>query len=127
MPLEPKQEPPYYEITDGPAPAGTKYYNALMSQAGTSDPVMTILQNTVGAVVWTRTSPGEYKATLTGAFPPAKTILQCNIQWGTTGIVYTLVNKSSADELYVLTFSDLATTYTDLNGEGLQIQITVYP
>ena len=49
-----------------------KSYKALISQSGTNDPVVTILgENTIGNIVWTRTSPGWYVGHLDGAFPVA--------------------------------------------------------
>lgn len=53
---------------------GYSVYTALISQTGTSDPTVTVLQNTLsGTPVWTRSSTGVYVATLTGAFPANKT------------------------------------------------------
>lgn len=53
---------------------GYKVYAALISQAGIADPVVTVLgTNTIGAIVWTRTSAGLYFGTLAGAFVANKT------------------------------------------------------
>jgi len=46
-----------------------KKYCATISQAGTNDPVVTVLENTIGDIVWTRLSDGRYDGTLTNAFP----------------------------------------------------------
>ena len=49
-------------------------YTALLNQTSTNAPVATVLKNTLGGtVVWTRTSPGLYVGTLTGAFTANKT------------------------------------------------------
>jgi len=45
-----------------------KRYIALISQTGILDPVATVLENTIGDIVWTRIGVGEYLGTLTGAF-----------------------------------------------------------
>lgn len=45
-----------------------KVYTALLNQVGTSNPVATVLENTIGNIVWTRSSAGEYYGTLAGAF-----------------------------------------------------------
>lgn len=45
-----------------------KVYTALISQSGASAPTVKILENTIGAIVWTKISSGEYSGTLTGAF-----------------------------------------------------------
>jgi hypothetical protein len=46
-----------------------KKYIATISQTGTSDPTVTVLENTIGDIVWTRTLAGRYEGTLVGAFP----------------------------------------------------------
>jgi hypothetical protein len=45
-----------------------KVYTALLRQDGVSAPVPTILENTLGNIVWSYTNVGTYKGTLTGAF-----------------------------------------------------------
>ena len=52
-----------------------KVYTALLNQTGTSAPIATILENTLGSIVWSRVSTGLYKAELTGAFTTSKTHL----------------------------------------------------
>lgn len=51
-----------------------KSYIALISQSGTAAPTLNILSNTLGNIVWIRSSTGIYRGTLTGAFPPTKSI-----------------------------------------------------
>jgi hypothetical protein len=46
----------------------TKYI-ATISQAGASAPTVTVLENTIGDIVWTRAAVGDYLGTLTGGFP----------------------------------------------------------
>ena len=53
-------------------PTYTKYV-ALISQTGTAAPTVIELENTVGAIVWTRTAVGNYEGTLTGVFTVGKT------------------------------------------------------
>lgn len=50
-----------------------KIYKALMSQSGTSAPTVTVLENNIGAIVWSYSSVGTYFATLSGAFTLNKT------------------------------------------------------
>ena len=51
-----------------------KVYTALLTQSGTADPTVIVLDNTLSAaIVWTRTSQGFYRGTLTGAFTANKT------------------------------------------------------
>lgn len=52
-----------------------KIYTARLTQAGTSNPVATVLGgNTIGEIVWTRNDVGQYQGELTGAFPSGRTI-----------------------------------------------------
>ena len=54
-----------------------KVYTALLSQSGTSAPVATVLENTLGgAVVWSRIGVGAYRATLSGVFTATKSFGQ---------------------------------------------------
>jgi hypothetical protein len=50
-----------------------KIYSALLNETGPNDPVATILENTIGDIVWTRSSAGDYVGTLAGAFAVNKT------------------------------------------------------
>jgi hypothetical protein len=54
---------------NGDAVVAYKKYIALISQTGTADPTVSILENTIGDIVWTRTLAGRYEGTLVGAFP----------------------------------------------------------
>ncbi len=46
---------------------GYKSYTASLIQTGTAAPVATVLQNTTGGTfTWSRTSAGQYKATISG-------------------------------------------------------------
>lgn len=54
-----------------------KVYRALLTQAGGSAPVATVLQNTLGSTpVWSYISTGSYGLTLAGAFPVGKTLVR---------------------------------------------------
>jgi hypothetical protein len=55
-----------------------KSYVALISQTGTAAPTVTILENTIGDIVWSFQATGEYFGTLTGAFPSGKVITFSN-------------------------------------------------
>lgn len=54
-----------------PAPVETPYkiYRALLTQTGGQAPVATVLENTLGTIVWSYVAPGLYLGTLNGAFP----------------------------------------------------------
>lgn len=48
-------------------------YKATISQDGTAAPTVTILENSIGTITWTRSSAGVYIGTKTGAFTVTKT------------------------------------------------------
>lgn len=56
-------------------PKQCKRYTVLLTQAGTSAPVATIIENTIGAITLSRNSIGEYYLTSTGLFIKSKTFL----------------------------------------------------
>lgn len=61
-----------YGVTDSLAPK-YKVYHALISQTGVDAPTVKVLENTIGALVWTYDGVGIYQATLAGAFTLNKT------------------------------------------------------
>ncbi|HJY62672.1 MAG TPA: hypothetical protein VJ455_00845, partial [Ignavibacteria bacterium] len=58
--------------------ASYKKYVALISQGGTDAPTAIILENTIGAIVWSYLGVGQYFATLAGAFTTDKTWMVIN-------------------------------------------------
>lgn len=124
MPLEPKQEPPYYEITDGPAPAGTLYYIARITQESTNTPTAQVQQNTIGTVVWSRINVGSYRLTLTDAFDITKTIILATLETGSNGISVR-ANVVAGNDAIEVTCVDDTNSNTDDN--IFSISITVYP
>jgi len=100
-------------ISHGPS---TPYnsYTAVLTQAGTAVPTLNILNNEIGALVWTRTGVGVYLATLAGAFDVSR-------------FTYALATVSSALAVFVtaqitsanvvtLSFFDAAGAAVDLAG-----------
>lgn len=82
MPLDLKNEPPYYTIDEslptppGGLPVGTKIYTAALNQTGTNDPTAAVMQNTLtGNIAWSRNATGSYIGTLTGEFTENKTTI----------------------------------------------------
>jgi hypothetical protein len=104
-------------------PTYTKYI-ANISQVGTNDPTLIILENDLGDLVFTRAAIGRYEATLTGAFP-------------TQGQVYLMVSNSqvdtylrifwtSTDTIEIRTL-DFTNTLTDGLLDYNTLEIRVYP
>lgn len=56
-------------------PAKCKTYTALLTQSATDAPTATVLENTLGDIVWTRDGVGTYLGTLASAFTADKTTI----------------------------------------------------
>lgn len=52
-----------------------KKYVGLITQTSNSDPTITVLENNIGNIIFTRDNTGEYIGTLIGAFPEDKTFV----------------------------------------------------
>ena len=52
-----------------------KVYTALLTQSGINPPVATVLENTIGNIVWSYENLGVYSANLISGFPTDKTIV----------------------------------------------------
>lgn len=110
---------------------GVKVYRALLTQSGADAPVVNILENTVGEIIWTRYNAGKYHGTLSNAFPINKT--SCNIQNMTSAgpamdedAYLVKVEHTSVD--YVLVATGLPPTdYYDGFLRNTAVEILVYP
>jgi hypothetical protein len=90
----------------GGGTAPYKSYVALISQSGTSDPTVTVLQNELsGTITWTRSSIGVYLGNLTGVFLQAKTFFLMNglITFTTTTMTYANTFRVSNDNIEIQT------------------------
>lgn len=114
------------------APAPTyKIYRALMTQSGTSAPTASIMENTIGDIVWTYSSTGNYYGTLTGAFTLAKyfTINAKNgfILLDTNGNSLGLYNTyRKSDNIVVLQSYNTSNAFTNSILVNAPIEIIVY-
>lgn len=138
MPIQPKQQPPYYQTGQ----QNIKEYKALFTQTGTSAPNPIILSNTIGTIVWTRDSVGSYLGTLDGAFDDTKTLN--NIFGEFNGIANTYIPISdqssitgyytmylnSSNEIWLITVDETFTPIeysTLLTVTKLPINIQTFP
>jgi hypothetical protein len=98
-------------------------YIATISQAGTAAPVVTVLENTIGDIVWTRTSAGNYIGTLTGAFPDQDKLYLYlgNSQQNN----YVAIFRVSADIIGIITY-DFTNTGQDNMLDYNTIEIRTY-
>ena len=101
-----------------------KKYIALISQTGTNDPTLSILENDLGGLVFTRAAIGRYEATLTGAFPSQDQVylMVMNTQVDT----YLRIFWTSADTIEIRTL-DFTNTLTDGLLDYNTLEIRVYP
>lgn len=113
-----------------------KVYIATLTQTSTNAPVATELANTVGAIVWSRSSSGVYVGTLASAFSPlASTTISLPVMTNVVSAVVTDINSVtitcsgdgvlSAREVAILvsthycTFTDLEKRLSRKNLAGL--------
>lgn len=101
-------------------------YIANLTQTGTNDPVVTILENTIGDIVWTRTGVGLYQGFLLGAFGPAPDKVYLFIQSFNNFVSYASIYNGNADSVDITTLDNLYAP-TDALLQNTTIEIRVYP
>jgi hypothetical protein len=107
-------------------PSTAKVYRALLSQNGTDNPVVTILENTLGAaVVWTYDAVGSYLGTCTGVFTVNKTAIHTGQNYGNLGNEVTYAYPNDVDTVYIETIDDKVSANDILNNTF--VEILVYP
>lgn len=128
-------------IPEFPQQKKIKKYVALITQTGTNAPtVEQIFQNDFNEeIIWTRVGVGQYRGTLTGAFPENKTrIPPFDVPYGYISIPLSnddpmdgfYVARRADDDFFSLEFNDL--TYNSIewsdaaNGMKLFFEINVY-
>lgn len=108
-----------------------KVYRATLTQSGTDAPVATVLENSIGAIVWTRYSDGTYVGTLTNAFPSAaKTYCMASQPYGDGTLPFSAILRRTTSATVRLSLWDIVnqTTYDDiLLSSPVAIEIRVYP
>ena len=105
-----------------------KKYIALLSQSGTNAPTATILENTIGDIIFNYIAVGSYEAVLVGQFLANKTWVvggSADISAG-TGDFATLDIKRFDDDTITLTTFDNFTPSNNMLFET-SIEIRVYP
>jgi len=111
------------ESINGAPVVNYRKYIANISQAGTLDPTVTILENTIGDIVWTRVAAGRYQGTLTGAFPDQDKLYLYlgNSQQNN----YVAIFRVSANIIEIITY-DFTNTGQDNMLDYNTIEIRVY-
>ncbi len=118
--------------TSGGGAASYLVYTALLTQSGTSAPVATVLENTLGGtVVWSYDVTGSYIGTLSGAFIPAKTIIMYDSfsAFAGDGLVYMRCGADNNTVLVKTYFNEWAGYPAPENSflSNTYIQILAYP
>lgn len=102
-----------------------KVYTAIFNQSGTSAPsAPNIFENTIGAIVWTRTGVGTYVGTLSGAFTASKTIgfLTNTIVTGATPI-NVKISSSTTNTIDVVSYINGAVSDNAIGNMSLEIRV----
>ena len=103
---------------------GYKVYVASLIQTGTAAPVATVLQNTTGGTfTWSRTSSGQYKATISGITLPANKVV---IFENATGDLNLGGKITSSTVIDIDQFSSGGGGYSDGMLAGTSIEIRIY-
>jgi hypothetical protein len=106
-----------------PEPA-YKVYTALLTQSGTDAPVATVLENTIGDIVWTRTSDGEYNGILNNAFVVGKSYYNLTMTSGGGLDVGQFVhNPTQSDFISIATWSNDILTDELLSETPIEIRV----
>lgn len=120
MPIQSKQQPPYYEGT-----TPIKNYKVLISQSSTNAPTVIELNNTLGNIIWSYDDVGRYTGTLTGQLKAEKTFFILTLNDPS----FTIAVGSNEDDNSIYLQSKDAATQTYTNGllYNTSLQITTYP
>jgi len=108
---------------------GYRTYSALLSQEGTNAPVATVLENSIGKIVWSRTYPGVYLAQLIDGFPNnATTGITSDSAWNQDGYTYitTATGGNPSDFIAVETLDGITHSRTDGILGYTYIEIKIY-
>jgi hypothetical protein len=98
-----------------------KVYTALLTQSGTDAPVATVLENTIGNIIWTRVNAGQYECQLIDAFVEDKT----GILTTSTADGYTEAYWNNVNTCQIITFNTSG-VYTDGYLYKQLVEIRVY-
>jgi hypothetical protein len=102
-------------------------YTALITQSGTASPTVTILENTIGSIDWTRDSTGAYKGTSLNLVPPFtndKTIAFISGSRNSYSIpVFYDITRFSDDEIAIYTYQSGTNTDGMLSDTSIEIRV----
>ena len=84
-----------------------KVYTALLTQTGTDAPVATVLENTLGDIVWAYHAEGYYSATSVGLFTNNKTSIHHSLNRTTNSANFLAFFVADSDTIEMSSTDDL--------------------
>jgi hypothetical protein len=107
--------------------AEPKVYRALLTQSGPDAPVATVLENTIGDIVWTRDSEGVYRGTLLDAFTISRTVVLIGGCFNQPeAVIQGTIDDGNSGGVIVTTYMTLTTSLLDGLLYQTPIEILVY-
>jgi len=100
-----------------------RVYVATITQAGVANPVATIIENTIGAILWVRSGAGVYRGDLANVFVAGKTWLS-EVPVNTLG-TFARMARFNASRVEIFTVN-AALVATDALLTDSSIEIRVY-
>lgn len=108
---------------------GYRSYTALLTQTGTDAPVATVLENTLGDIVWTYDAVGNYIGTIDGySFDYTKTVYFTGYNQDNVGNPTPVISVQIGSSMYIVTTTiqnDGTGTVSDniLNTNPIEIRV----
>jgi hypothetical protein len=114
----------WYAVPTADVAIGYNEYTALLNQSGTGAPVATVMKNSIGAIVWTRTAPGNYIGTLLGAFPSGKTALLPMAVDLVTNLTAQFITRQDDNQIEIVT-ADISSFPTPVTADSILVDALV--
>jgi len=95
-----------------------KVYTASLTQDGTDAPVATVLEDTIGAIGWARSTTGGYTLTFETPIDLSKVYINGLSDWnGSSSIYLTITDGSTVKGYYNMYFTDNTTLTLEFQSE----------
>ena len=109
-------------------PPKYKVYTATMTQESTDNPVVNVLENNIGPIVWTRQGTGTIVGTLAGAFETQKTTVLIGplLDTDTFHEAFPIINNLDLNEIRFINWSANVNQPQDNAMFNTTIEIRVY-
>ena len=104
-----------------------KIYRASFVQLTDEVPTFTVMENTLGSIVWTKPSAGKFIGTLVSAFTASKTFVIVSLASQSAGFARYIKARRSFNNTVQVETDDGAVLADGLITTGAFIEILVYP